>query len=70
MEHSKYVEPKSEKYLVYNYDPEDDMDLSIDITRILNDKQVQKGSPLEGAPVYLTGKELKQYLTSSPSPKP
>ena len=50
-------EPKSEKYLLYGI--VNSASITIDVPRLLKAKNVQKGSELEGAPVYLTGKELK-----------
>lgn len=57
MERLGYLSPKGEKYLLYALTAQ----LSsreIDLSEILKDKQVQKGSPLEGAPVYVTGAGL------------
>lgn len=57
MERLGYLSPKGEKYLLYALTAQ----LSskeIDLSEILKDKQVQKGSPLEGAPVYVTGASL------------
>lgn len=64
-----YPNPHGDEYFLYKLCDEPES-VTLDIEKLLCDKQVQKGSPLEGAPVYLTGEELKQYLTSSPSPKP
>ena len=57
MERLGYPSPKGEKYLLYALAAQ----LSskeINLSEILKDKQVQKGSPLEGAPVYVTGAGL------------
>lgn len=51
-------DPKSEKYMLYGI--VNSASITIDVPRLLKAKNVQKGSELEGAPVYLTGKELKE----------
>lgn len=64
MERLGYLSPKGEKYLLYALTAQ----LSskeINLSEILKDKQVQKGSPLEGAPIYLTGKELQEYCVTT-----
>lgn len=48
---------QSEKYLLYGI--VNSASITIDVPRLLKAKNVQKGSELEGAPVYLTGMELK-----------
>lgn len=59
MERLGYPSPKGEKYLLYALAAQ----LSsreINLSEILKDKRVQKGSPLEGAPVYVTGESLRR----------
>ena len=60
MESLDYPTPKGEKYLLYEL-VDKPIELGIDIQKILEDKEVQKGSPLEGAPIYMTESELKKY---------
>ena len=55
-----YPNPKGEKYLLYEL-VGNPIELGIDIQKILEDKEVKKDSPLEGAPIYLAGKDLKEY---------
>ena len=55
-----YPTPKGEKYLLYEL-VGNPIELGIDIQKILEDKEVKKDSPLEGAPIYLAGNELKKY---------
>ncbi len=52
-----YPNPKGEKYLLYGLKG-DRVEMEIDLPRFLKDKKVQKGSQLEGAPVYVTGGSL------------
>ncbi len=57
MEVLNYPTPKGEKYLLYGLKG-DPVEMEIDLPRFLKDKKVQKGSQLEGAPVYVTGGSL------------
>ncbi len=59
MKKAEYPTPEGAKYLLYDLTGEP-IKLVIDVQKILEAKEVQKGSPLEGAPVYLTGKELQE----------
>lgn len=62
MKEDKYPNPKGAKYLLYGLQDEiiiKDLDGN-GVQKILEAKDVQKGTPLEGAPVYLTGTELQQ----------
>lgn len=64
-----YPNPQGQKYLLYRLMEQMSLyDLSL--IEILKDKHVQKGSDKEGAPVYLTGKDIMQYINLCPSPKP
>ncbi|MBP9994877.1 MAG: hypothetical protein KBT67_08090 [bacterium] len=57
MESLDYPNPKGEKYLLYGLKG-DPVEMEIDLPKFLKDKKVQKGSQLEGAPVYVTGGSL------------
>lgn len=57
MEVLNYPTPKGEKYLLYGLKG-DPVEVEIDLPKFLKDKKVQKGSQLEGAPVYVTGGSL------------
>lgn len=57
MEVLNYPTPKGEKYLLYGLKG-DQVEMEIDLPKFLKDKKVQKGSQLEGAPVYVTGGSL------------
>lgn len=57
-----YPTPNGAKYLLYGLKDEK-KGVKINLPKVLKDKEVQKGSPLEGAPIYLAGKELKEYCT-------
>lgn len=57
MEVLNYPTPKGEKYLLYGLKG-DPVEMEIDLPKFLKDKKVQKGSQLEGAPVYVTGGSL------------
>jgi len=61
MENLDYPNPKGEKYLLYGL-TDNQIQFDIDVQKILEAKEVKKGSPLEGAPVYLTGKELQEIV--------
>lgn len=60
MESLDYPTPKGEKYLLYEL-VDESLKLEVDLSKILETKEVQKGSPLGGAPIYLAGNELKKY---------
>lgn len=53
-----YPNPKGEKYLLYGLKGDQVKVDNVDVDEILKLKCVQKGSPLEGAPVYVTGGSL------------
>lgn len=59
MEHLGYPNPKSKKYLLYGIG--DQVEVGLNVPALLEAKNVLKGSEREGAPVYLTGKELMEY---------
>ncbi len=59
-----YPTPKGAKYLLYGLTGEP-INLDIDIQQVLESKKVQKGTPLEGAPIYLAGKDLKEYCSTT-----
>lgn len=58
MEVLNYPTPKGEKYLLYGLKGDQVKVDNVDVDEILKLKCVQKGSPLEGAPVYVTGGSL------------
>lgn len=55
-----YPTPNGEKYLLYELKGKQ-VKVEINLPKILKEKNVQQGSPLEGAPIYLTGKKLQEY---------
>lgn len=55
-----YPNPKGEKYLLYGLKGDQVKVDNVDVDEILKLKCVQKGSPLEGAPVYVTGESLRR----------
>lgn len=65
MEKLSYPTPKGEKYLLYELRDEP-FTKDIDVPKILEDNHVQKGEELAGAPIYLTGEELKEYCNPNP----
>ena len=60
MEKLSYPTPKGEKYLLYELRDEP-FTKDIDVPKILEANHVQKGEYLAGAPIYLTGEDLKKY---------
>lgn len=64
MKQLDYPTPNGAKYLLYGLKNEVSK-IDIDVQEILKEKNVQQGSPLEGAPIYLTGKELQEYVETT-----
>lgn len=60
MKQLDYPTPNGAKYLLYGLKNEVSK-IDIDVQEILKEKNVQQGSPLGGAPIYLAGNELKKY---------
>lgn len=58
MQRLSYPNPKGEKYLFYGLKGGPVEVDDVDVEKILKEKSVMKGSPLEGAPVYVTGGSL------------
>lgn len=55
-----YPNPNGSKYLLYSLMGKP-LELDVKIQALLAAKEVQKGLPLEGTPIYITGKELQDY---------
>ncbi len=64
MKQLDYPTPNGAKYLLYGL--QDELaKIDIDVQKILKEKNVLQGAPLEGAPIYLTGKELQEYCVTT-----